>query len=228
MTQESTKERPQKTMEVEVIDAEISFDDKARALLPDSEYKDLCSYIEGGKPELALSTANKFFTLFISGVDIDEIHELNPAFPKSLIHWTRIKYDWDMMMKEHIFKLQSRIADKVMKAQLEATALYADIITAANKKHSINLKKYIQTGDETYLKKTMDITSVAQLQKAVEGLQKVTGQENNFKITKEENVNLSVDVKGLTGGTLSPESASKILSVVAEENRKSDLEKQKR
>ena len=230
MTQESTEKQKTEVVTAEIVSEEeglISFDDKARALLPDSEYLDLVTYIEKGKPELALSTANSFFELYMNGVDVDEIHQLNPAFPKSLIHWTRIKYDWDLMLKEHIFKLQQRISDKVLKAQLEATSLYADVITAANKKHSVNLKKYIQTGDETYLKKTLDITSIHQLQKAVEGLQKVTGQDKNFRITKEENINVSLDMKGLNGEALSPESASKILSVVAEENRKRDLEKQK-
>ena len=231
MTQESTNDNPPEAVEAELVEVEkdkpLSFDDKARALLPDSEYNSLVLYIEEGRPELALSTANNFFELFLNGVDVDGIRELNPAFSLSMIHWSRIKHDWDLMLKEHIYKLQSKIADKVMKAQLEATSLYADVISAANKKHSTNLRKYLQTGDEQYLKKTLDITSVHQLQKAVEGLQKVTNQDKSFRITEEKNVNVSVELKGASGEGLSPEAAAKILSVVAEEARKKDLEKQK-
>lgn len=210
------------------INAEIvlSFDDKARALLTLSEYEDMTKYISENKPQLALSTANSFFELFISGSDVDDIWRLNPAFPKSVINWCRIKYDWDRASKDIIFKLQQRIADKVMKAQLEAAGLYADIISAANKKHSTNLKKYIQTGDQKYLDKTIDITSVHQLQKAVEGLQKVTGQDKNITVTDNRNVNVAIDVTN-SGGELSAETSLKVLSVIAEENRKRDLIKQK-
>lgn len=227
MTQESTDNNLPGVIEAEIVSPqeELSFDDKARALLPSTEYKDMMDYIKQKKPELALSTANSFFELFLNGVDVDEIHKLNPSFPKSAIHWSRIKYDWDQMLKEHIFKIQQRIADKVMKAQLEATTLYADVISAANKKHGVNLKKYLQTGDESYLKKTgLDISSIHQLQKAVEGLQKVTNQDKNFKVTEEKNLNLSIDLKG-DQANLSPENAAKILSIVAEESRKKELKK---
>jgi hypothetical protein len=227
MTQESTTNKPE-IIDVEVTGVDgkpLSFKDKARALLSESDYTDLMAYVDGKKPELALSTANSFFELYMNGVDVDSIHSLNAAFPKSAINWCRIKYDWDHMLKEHIHKLQSRIADKVMKAQLEATALYADIITAANKKHSINLRKYIQTGDESYLKKTMDINSVHQLQKAVEGLQKVTNQDKNFTLTSKEDVNVSIDVNDSSSGSMSAETATKILAAVAEEKRKKALGK---
>lgn len=223
MTQDS-KNQTTEIIDIEAVDSEATFDDKARALLSESDFLSLTKYVEEKKPELALSTANKFFELYMNGVDVDGIHDLNPAFPKEAINLCRVKYNWDLMLKEHIAKLQSKIADKVMKAQLEATALYADVITAANKKHSVNLRKYIQTGDESYLKKTLDINSVHQLQKAVEGLQKVTNQDKNITLTSQENVNVSVDVKS-SGGDLSSEAASKILAVVAEEKRKKALKK---
>lgn len=223
MTQDS-KNKATEIIDIEAVDSEVTFEDKARALLSESDLLSLNKYIDEKKPELALSTANKFFELYMNGVDVDGIHSLNPAFPKAAINLCRVKYNWDSMLKEHIAKLQSKIADKVMKAQLEATALYADVITAANKKHSVNLRKYIQTGDETYLKKTLDINSVHQLQKAVEGLQKVTNQDKNITLTSQENVNVSVDVKG-SAGDLSSESAAKILAVVAEEKRKKALKK---
>lgn len=226
MTQESTDKSLPQAVEAEIVEVEATFEDKARSLLTQTDYEDMAEYIEAKKPELALVTANKMFELFINGSDVDEIWTLNPAFPKAAINWCRIKYDWDRMMKEQIFKMQQRIADRVMKAQLEATALYTDIISAANKKHSENLKKYLQTGDERYLKKTIDISSVHQLQKAVEGLQKVTNQDKSFRVTEEKNVNVSVDLKS-SSGDMSPETATKILAAIAEENRKKDLKDQK-
>lgn len=228
MTQESTdNNQVPEAVEAEVVAVEeLPFDDKARSLLTQTDYEDMSEYMEAKKPELALVTANKMFELFMNGSDVDEIWKLNPAFPKAAINWCRIKYDWDRMMKEHVFKIQQRIADKVMKAQLEATSLYADIISAANKKHSDNLKKYLQTGDEKYLRKTIDINSIHQLQKAVDGLQKATNQDKRFTVTEEKNVNVNVDLKDGTGD-MSPETATKILAALAEENRKKDLKDQK-
>ena len=228
MTQELTTESKSDAVDVEIVDAEgeiLTFEDKARSLLTLSDYEDMSDYIHNKKPELALSTENSFFELLINGSDVDEIYALNLAFPKSAINWCRIKYDWDRMLKEQIFKMQQRIADKVMKAQLEATALYSDIISAANKKHSQNLKKYIQTGDESYLKKTIDITSVHQLQKVVDGLMKITNQDKNCVIKEEKNVNINLDVR--SGSEMSPETATKILAAIAEESRKKELKNQK-
>jgi hypothetical protein len=204
-----------------------SFDDRMLALLPSSELEALKAYIKSGGSELALSTANKFFELYINGNDVDDIVKLNPAFSKVMINWSRIKYNWDAMRAEYISKLQSRIMDKVLKAQLEATSLYADVISAANKKHSENLAKYLQTGDEKYLAKTLSINNVAQLQKAVEGLQKVTGQDKNFKIVNEQKTSVDVNISGsLTSGEgVSADSAAKILSILAEEKRSQENKK---
>jgi len=214
----------------EIIDVpgeELSFDDKARSLLLPTEYEDMNSYIKSGNHEIALSTANKFFELYINGNEVAEIHKLNPAFPVSAIHWCRVKYDWDNMRRQYILTLQRNIVDKVVKAQLEATSLYADIISAASKKHGEKLKKYIQTGDEKYLDKALDIHNVAQLQKAVDGLQKITNQDKNFTVTNTNEQKLTVDVNVNSDSNLSTESASKILAVVAEERRKKDLINQK-
>lgn len=206
-----------------------SFDDRMVALLQTSERESLKAYIQSGGSELALSTANKFFELYLNGNDVDDIVKLNPAFSKSMINWSRLKYNWDAMRVEYISKLQSRIVDKVLKAQLEATSLYADVISAANKKHSENLQKYLQTGDEKYLAKTLSINNVAQLQKAVEGLQKVTGQDRNTKSIIEHKTSVDVTVTGsLTSGEgMSADTAAKILSVLAEEKRNQENKKLK-
>lgn len=217
MTQEPTKTD---IIDVESVDHTDTFESRAKASLVPADYEDMMGYIDRGGSEIALSTANKFFELYISGNDVEDIHKLNPAFPRSAINWLRIKYDWDSMREQLMRKMQNQIADKVMKAQFEAASLYSDIISAAHKKHSENLKKYIQTGDKKYLEDTIDINSVHQLQKVVDGLQKVTGQDRKITVSEEKRVSVDVNVDG--GESFGSDAASKILAIVAEEKRKKD------
>jgi len=212
MTQESNK--PQ----VIDITPALTIQQKGEKYLSASERELLENYIKSGGAEISLSTANRFFELYINGSDIDEILRLNPGFPKAAILWLKAKYDWEQAKNDLMVKLQSNIAEKVMKAQLDAASLYADMISATTKRHQDNLKKYIQTGDEKYLSKTLPIDNVTQLQKAVEGLQKVTGQDKNFKITKEDKTSVDINITG-TGSNMSAETATKILAAISEEKK---------
>lgn len=196
----------------------MSFDDTAKAMLSAVEYQTLTSYIKNDGKELALITANKFFELYINGNSIEQIQELNPSFYTECIQWARVKYNWDKAKEDYINRLQRGIADKVLKAQLEATSLYADIISATVKKHGTRLKKYLQSGDVKDLAGVMQIDNIAQLGKVVEGLQKVTGQDRNIKVTKEENFNLSVKTD-LSDSSFGPDVAAHILKIIAEEKR---------
>jgi hypothetical protein len=203
-----------------IIDLPLTIQQKGERYLSSSERELLENYIKDGGAEISLSTANRFFELYISGSDIDEILRLNPGFPKAAILWLKAKYDWDQVKQDLMIKMQSTIAEKVMRAQLDAASLYADMITAATKRHQDNLKKYIQTGDEKYLSKTMPIDNVTQLQKAVEGLQKVTGQDKNIKITKEDKTSVDINITGGSGNSsMSAETAAKILTAISEEKK---------
>ena len=79
---------------------------------------------------------------------------------------------------------------KVVKAQLETAALYADMLSATVKKNGHKLKKYLQTGNEKDLNGVLLPESILALGKVVEGLQKLTGQDRNVKMTKEETLNV--------------------------------------
>lgn len=204
-----------------IVDIEVSFEDRAKVYLLEGQYNDLIQYIDKGGHEIALSTAQKFFELFLNGESIEEIHRLNPAFPIAAIHWLRIKYCWDKMKTDYIMALQKQTAEKAFKAQLEVTSLYSDILSAAVKKHGAKIKKYLQTGNEQDLGEALAVDSLHQLMKAAEALQKITGQDRNIKIKKEETLDLNVRI-ATEGDGLSPEASAKILSVVAEEKRKKE------
>lgn len=189
---------------------------KAEQLLTIPEYNMLVAYMENGKHQLAPDTAAKMFELYLSGSDCKEIHRLNKPYPYEAILWARIKYGWDEKRDEYASELTKQVQQKVIKASLETTALLTDILAVANKKHGDRLKKYLQTGDEEELGNVMQVDTLSALIRAVEGLQKITGQDKVQKIDKKETVNVNVSV---SGGDLTPKTSAAILAAIAEEKR---------
>lgn len=188
---------------------------KAQAMLSVPEYNMLVAYMDAGKHQLSPDTAAKLFELYLNGSNCGEIHRLNKAFPYESILWARVKFDWDQRKDEYATVLTTQVAQKVIKASLETTSLLTDMLAVAHKKHGDRLKKYLQTGDEEDLGDALNIDTIHGLMKAVEGLQKITGQDRNVKIDKRETVNLNVNVQGVP--QVGDETAKTIIAAVAKE-----------
>lgn len=204
-------------------DIELPFQEKARAILTIPEYNMMTAYIEKGGHPLAPQTAAAFYNLYLNGSDCREIHRLNSSFPYESVLWARVKYNWDAQRDEYVFQLQLGIKDKMVRAQLETASFLTDVLAAARKKHGDKIKKYLQTGNDADLGNAMNVDTIHGLLKAVEGLQKITGQDRETKIRKEETLNVNVNTTP-ADSTLSSDSAAKILSIVAEEKRRKQLE----
>lgn len=212
------------TQELEIVNIELSFDDKAKTRLSPDDYVKLTTYIKNNGPELSLITANRFFELYLHGNSFSEIVELNPSFQKEPILWASIRYDWDKAREEYVKGIQTVIMQKVLKAELEVASLYSDMLSVTAKKNGGKLKKYLQTGNEKELDGALLPESILALGKVVEGLQKITGRDRNVRITKDENVNISVTASNNEPGTnsLSAEGAAEVLRIVADEKRKKE------
>ncbi len=217
-------EKKSLTQELEIVNIELSFDDKAKTRLSPDDYVKLTTYIKNNGPELSLITANRFFELYLHGNSFSEIVELNPSFQKEPILWASIRYDWDKAREEYVKGIQTVIMQKVLKAELEVASLYSDMLSVTAKKNGGKLKKYLQTGNEKELDGALLPESILALGKVVEGLQKITGRDRNVRITKDENVNISVTASNNEPGTnsLSAEGAAEVLRIVADEKRKKE------
>lgn len=195
-----------------------SFEDSLRALTTEEEYNAVIKYIENGGKQLAPSTMAAFFELFLNGCSIDEIHKLNKGFPIEAIHWARAKYQWDQKKEMYLMQLHSTVRDKLVKAQIETIGLITDLLSAANKKHGVKIKKFLQTGNEDDLEGALSVDSINSLLKVTEALQKLTGQDRIQKISKEEKVNINVQ-HNVNAVDVTPETASKILALLADSKR---------
>ena len=198
---------------------------RAEGMFPPARYNMLKAYIESGRHQLAPDTALKFFELFLNGIEAEEIHRLNKAFPYEAILWAQAKFNWPHQRDEYIAKLSTTVRDKVIKAQLETTGLLTDMLAAANKHHGDKVKKFLQTGDQEDLKGALSIDSVGSLLKIVDGLQKITGQNNVQRVKSESTQTLNLNVNaGKHDETMDAETAAELLSVIAKSKKKKSNE----
>lgn len=166
------------------------FWNKAQTELTIPQFNLTKEYIESGKHPLAPDTVASLFQLYLNGSSFEEIHRLNRVYPLASICWAAVKYDWETQKIQYIRELQANIRDKVIKAQLETTELLSTMLSAANKKNADPLRKYLQTGDATELKDSLNIQNLTQLLKIVEGLQKLVqpGESTQQKAVVDINI----------------------------------------
>ena len=186
--------------------------------LPGEDLVILTDYLAAGGHPLSPDASARMFELFLNGSDAREIHRLNKAFPLGAIMDAQVRYKWTTQRDAYIVERQSRVRDKVMKAQMETTELMTDVLAAARKKHSDKLKKFIQSGDEKDLEGVINIDTIQGLMKVTEGLLKITGQDRITKTKTENTQNLNVNIN--SNEKLEPEDAAKILQIMSDAKKK--------
>lgn len=196
----------------------VTFDDRAKAILSPADYALLRAYIDSGRQRIATVTSMKLYELFLSGSSVEEIWKLNQVFDRQAIQWARIYDKWDEQRDLYVQELQAGIKDRVLKAHMEAAELVSVMMAATNKRYGTQVKKYLQSGDVKDLDGVSLPSNVQGVMKAIEALQKITGQDRKVHVTKEETLNVNVNSTSTEG--LSPEAAAKVLSIIAEERRK--------
>jgi hypothetical protein len=193
-------------------------------LTPD-ELVVLTDHAASGGQTLTPEAAARFFELYLNGSDCKEIQRLNRAFPLGMILDAKVRFKWTEKRDSYSVELQSRILDKVRKAQLETTELITDLLVATKKRYGDKLKKYIQTGNDQDLDNVLNIDSLKELLKVSEGLLKITGQDRQTKSVHEtkntQNVNLTLSGAPVEGAeALDPEDAAKILEIFSNAKKK--------
>lgn len=188
--------------------------------LPKEDLDKLTEYLAAGGHPLSPDAAARFFELFLNGSDAHEIHRLNKAFPIGSILDAQVRQKWTEKREAFYGELQDKVKNKVMKAQMETTELMTDILSAARRKYSDKLKKFIQSGDERDLDGVLGVDTIQGLLKVTEGLLKITGQDRVSKVKTENTQNLNVNINTNPGNELEPADAAAILSIMSEAKKK--------
>lgn len=207
----------QEPKDIVVVTVPETFEQRAARLLSSDDLVIMTRYIESGGKRLASDTATSFFQIYLNGGDTKEIHRLNKAFPYESILIERIRGDWDLHREQYVEQLKVAIRDRLIKANLETVGLMTDMVAVAYKKHGDKLKKYLQTGNEKDLDGAMNVDSIHQLIKVLEGLHKAVGIEkpkdgavvNNFNVHTQN-----------FQAVIQPAEAAKNLAVAADAKRK--------
>lgn len=201
----------------DLIVAPESYDQRFERMFGRDQFALVNSYMLGGGKKLAVSTSAAFFQLYLNGCDAHEIHALNKGFPLEAILYEIVYHDWEKQKAEYLVELQKGVREQLIKANLETVSLLSNMLAVANKQHGDKLKKYLQTGDPADLQGTIVVDSIHQLIKAIEGLQKITGQDDK------KNEGGAVTIQGNVGTInqlqVSPEVAAKELAALAKAKR---------
>lgn len=154
--------------------------EKSNVNLDDREQYALTRWQNSNHPPLAPETQARLFKLFLNGKSTHEIHRLNSQFSLGQIVHARIKGEWDRRAEQHLDELLNGVKARVQQVTLESITFVADLLAAANQMHGEAIKKYLQSGNPDDLG-ALQIQTLDGYRKAVELLQKLTGQDKQQK-----------------------------------------------
>lgn len=118
------------------------------------------------------------FTLFISGTSLKEIAALNPQYSLGQIVYAAVEGNWDKKRREYLDDLLSRARDQLAQTVAESASFLNKAFQVAHKKIGDRMQKYLQTGDELYLKELdFDFSTVKKYKDGIDMLLRVTGQD---------------------------------------------------
>ena len=175
-------------------------------LLSPEETKAYKAYLKKNEPPLSPRVQAELFSLYLNGSTTEEIAALNPNFNLGMIVRAKVDGLWDQRRDAHLDALFSGVRDRVQQVQMESVLFTSDLLASANKMFGDKIKKYIQTGDESYLG-TLKIDSLKQYRDAVDLLLKLTGQDKKMEIKGETKTTVEFT------GKLNPKEAAALLKL---------------
>lgn len=134
------------------------------------------------KPALSASLQAKLFELFLNGKSTEEILRMNPALGLGEIVQARISGEWDKRLEDYRNSLLDNTMRRVQQSTLESVTFVCDLLAATNKLEGDKIKKYLLTGDDRELG-NIRIDSLAGYGRAIDTLQKLTGQDKKVNVT---------------------------------------------
>jgi hypothetical protein len=151
------------------------------ARLTERELREYRIFMRLNQPPMAPSTQEKFFQLFLSGINCEEIVRINPGgFSLGAIVRARIENNWDEKRLEHQRNLVATMRGNVQQTILETVEQLTLEMKVYNKLKRDKLLRYLQTGDEKELE-GLSIGSTKTLKDVAEALLKLTGQDGEKK-----------------------------------------------
>jgi hypothetical protein len=135
---------------------EISVAERSRLAALDRlapmEVREYELYCRSGKPELSPDVNKRLYGLYLNGLTIQNMQELNPAFPLGALIQARVSGRWDERKEAYLGELLGDVAVRTKQMAAEALGFMALQMTVMHRKHGEAMKRYLQTGDEKDLR----------------------------------------------------------------------------
>lgn len=135
----------------------------------------LTAFRVSGQAPVSPATAERFYLLFLRGLDPEGIRQLVPSYSLGQIVNARVQGKWDQKRAEYDESLVSTSAEAVTRARLEVCAFLGDALAATVAHGRERYRKYLVTGDEKELG-DFKLGNLKGIKDALELLLKATGQ----------------------------------------------------
>ena len=112
--------------------------------LTNKERSALKKYRKDNGDPISPSTAMKFFTLFLEGYTLDQIHSRHKHWPFGALVDARIRYDWDHKKSEYITQVHSQITERMAKLKVDSLNFLFDLAAVAHVEFKEDMIKYLQ------------------------------------------------------------------------------------
>jgi hypothetical protein len=183
----------------------------------------LLKYCKNGSNTFPIASGTKegLFALFLNGKTIAEIRKLNPQFALGQIVNAAIEDNWYQTKEVYLETMVQRAKIRAIQATAEGLEFAADLVAALRKQHGDHIARFLQTGDINDLGAATSTTVIRQLKELTELLSKLTGADQNKRVTIQGTVEHSGEIR--TATVIQP--VSDKLSKWAQEKKAAELKK---
>lgn len=130
---------------------EISAADKSRLAalerLNSDEVLEYENYCNSGQPLLSIDTNKKLYGLYLTGMTLKNILDLNPGLSIGVLLKARVDGRWDERRDVYLNELLGDMPTKIRQMASEALGFMTLQLAVAHKMHGEKMRLYLQTGD---------------------------------------------------------------------------------
>jgi hypothetical protein len=105
-------------------------------------------YRAASKPDLSLDTNKRLYGLYLHGLKVQELADMNPAIPFGALIKARVDGRWDERREEYLGELLGGVGREVKQLAAEAVGFLALQLTVFHHRYGQMMRRYLQTGDE--------------------------------------------------------------------------------
>lgn len=167
-------------------------------------------HMQAQEPALSTSMQAQLFELYLNGNSCEQIAKLNKSIRLGAIVRACQEGDWYQKKTSYMNQLLEDVRSRVEQVQCESLYFASSLLAAAHKMYGTKIQRYLQTGDEKELGE-LGIYTLRQYKEVVDLLLKMTGQDNNKKVSGKVDVTHNVGATLAAGHHITPEQAAKIL-----------------